>query len=398
MRLTGRRTTAVDAVLAVLVFVVTASGATDRLVSWLPAWSVFPMAAVQAGCVLFRRRAPLAVLAVTSALGAFMIATGVPGLSATGAAICAVYAVAVYGPGDPADPATPDGAGRSARSGALACLVATFAVALAGLAPTARSHAGGAVPWPSLTLGLGLALAWVSGYAVRTRRAYVAQLEERARRLEREEGERAARAVAEERLRIARELHDVVGHSISLITVQAEAAGRTARTRPEDVPAYLATISAVSREALAEMRRVLAVLRPQQHEDLEPQPGLDTLPELVAKVEAAGLPVRLDVEPQSLPPGVGLAVYRIVQEALTNTLKHAGPAAASVTVARSGGMVRVCVADDGRGPQGAPGPDAHGLLGLRERVAVYDGTLHAGPRQGGGFELRATLRVTEEGT
>ncbi|MFF4776654.1 sensor histidine kinase [Microtetraspora fusca] len=407
MRQPGWRSRAVDALFAVACLAVVVCGTTNRLVSWLPGFSVWLLAPAQAALVLARRRAPLAVLAATTALSVFMIATGFPGLAAVAAPLAAAYAVAVYGPAGPtkpgagrlppaplARPAVIDGAdGR----GVLASLAAAAALMAANLSPGARIRPSDGALWAALSIGLCVVLAWVCGYAVRTRRAYVVQLEERARRLEREEGERAERAVADERLRIARELHDVIGHSISLITVQAEAAGRCARTRPEAVPDYLATISATSREALAEMRRVLAVLRPEDGEPLEPRPGLASLPELIAKVESAGVPVRLDVEPSTLPAGVGLAAYRIVQEALTNTLKYAGrPATASVTIARAGPMLHVCVVDDGLGPQSEPSAAAHGLVGMRERAAMYDGTLRAGRRRGGGFEVHATLRMTGE--
>jgi signal transduction histidine kinase len=239
----------------------------------------------------------------------------------------------------------------------------------------------------------------VLGYAIRTRRAYVAELKERAARLEAEEGERAARAVADERLRIARELHDVIGHSISLITIQSEAAARSARTNPAAVSGFLATISATSRAALAEMRHVLAVLRPDAQADLSPQPGLDALPELVARLEGGGLRTRLDVEPLDLPPGIALAVFRIVQEALTNVLKHAGAnACASVTVARTGETVRVSVHDDGVGASKPASSAAHGIVGMRERVAVYGGTLRTGTRPAGGFEVEARIPLPEEET
>jgi signal transduction histidine kinase len=242
-----------------------------------------------------------------------------------------------------------------------------------------------------------VAASWVLGYAIHIRRAYVAELKDRAARLEAEEGERAARAVVDERLRIARELHDVIGHSISLITVQSEAAARSARTNPDAVPGFLATISDASRQALAELRYVLAVLRPDVDAEMSPQPGLEGLADLVARLNAGGLRTRLDAEPMDLPPGVGLAVYRIVQESLTNVIKHAGPhTKASVTVARSAGVVRVSVHDDGVGPSGPVASTAHGIVGMRERVAVYGGALRAGAGPGGGFEVEALIPLPEE--
>ncbi len=378
----ARRIPPSDPLVAVLVLLSTSAGATDHLAHWLPPFSRVLLSVLQAALVLGRRRAPMAVLWGTAAVTVFMIATGFPAGSSIVGLLVATYAVAVRG--DPARTTT----------GAVAAGAATLAVAVATTLPGSRTP--GFTPFLLLTVTLAMAVAWVSGYAVRTRRAYIGELKERAARLEREEGERAARAVAEERLRIARELHDVIGHSISLITIQAEAATRSARTNPDAVPGFLATISATSRETLAELRHVLAVLRPQGDEDLSPQPGLEALADLVARIREAGLPVRLDVEPLTLPPGVGLTVYRIVQEALTNVLRHAGPAGAAVTVARAGAALRVSVHDDGRGPAAPPSPAAHGLVGMRERVAAYGGTLYAGRRPEGGFAVDALLPMAEE--
>jgi signal transduction histidine kinase len=224
----------------------------------------------------------------------------------------------------------------------------------------------------------------------------VAELRDRAARLEAQEGERAARAVVDERLRIARELHDVIGHSISVIAIQSEAAARSARTHPDAVPAFLTRISAASRQALAELRGVLAVLRPDADAQLSPQPGLEQVGELVASLRADGLEARLDVRPMCLPPGAALAVYRIVQESLTNVLKHAGPGAtADVTIERDGATVRVGVDDDGAGPSGRVPGAAHGIVGMRERVAAYGGTLRTGARPGGGFAVEASIPLPD---
>jgi signal transduction histidine kinase len=326
-----------------------------------------------------------------------MTAAGLTTGTSMAGPLAAAYAIGARGQEQQADqPAL-----RRIVVGGGAALAAAVVLMTAMTLPGARLRPPAPGAWANIAVvGAFVALAWVSGYAIGTRRAYIAELKERAARLEREEGERAARAVADERLRIARELHDIVGHSLGLITVQAEAAGRSARTNPAAVPGFLAIISAASRDALAETRRLLAVLRPQDAGDgLEPQPGLDTLPDLVAQVEAAGLPVRLVVQPRSLPPGVGLAVYRIVQEALTNTLRHAGPVGsvkASVLVAHAGENIMVSVLDDGHGPRGDPPAAAHGLVGMRERVAMYGGTLSAGGQPGAGFVVRATLSLSAE--
>jgi signal transduction histidine kinase len=194
------------------------------------------------------------------------------------------------------------------------------------------------------------------------------------------------------RLRIARELHDVIGHSISLIAIQSEAAARSARSNPDAVPAFLSRISAASRQALTEMRSVVAVLRPDGEAELSPQPGLEQVGELVASLRAGGLETQLEMEPMHLPSGIALAVYRIVQESLTNVLKHAGTGARTgVTIIRSGGAVRVSVHDDGAGPSGRASSTAHGIVGMRERVAAYGGTLRTGARPGGGFEVEASI-------
>lgn len=382
---TGR--TGIDVTVSLLAALTTLAGTSNEVVAWLPRYAIVPLAVAQGLVLLARRRAPMSVLAATTALAAFMIAFGYPAGSKTVAVCCAAYAVGVH---------RTIGAGpeltRTLRGAAVA-ICAGAALFAAGFAPDARNQG----VWNSLPVGVLIAASWLLGYAIETRRAYVAELKDRAARLEAQEGERAARAVADERLRIARELHDVIGHSISLITIQSEAAARSARTNPAAVPGFLATISATSRSALAEMRHVLAVLRPDAEAELSPQPGIDALPELVARLEAGGLRTRLVVEAMGLPPGIALAVYRIVQESLTNVLKHAGAdVTVSVTVARADGSVRVSVYDDGAGPTGSTASTAHGIVGMRERVAVYGGSLHTGARPGGGFQVEALIPLPEE--
>jgi signal transduction histidine kinase len=378
---------AVDVALSVAAALVTARGSFDRVAAWLPHGVVVPLAIGQGLLLLARRRTPMAVLAAVTVPSVFMLAVGFPGGSAIFATCCAAYALAMHG----------RGAGGAELAvtlrGAAAVLMATFALAVADLTPGVRDPSGF---WGAFNLGVLVAASWVLGYALRTRRDYVAELKDRAARLEAAEGERAARAVVDERLRIARELHDVIGHSISLIAIQSEAAGRCARSDPDAVPAFLGRISAASRQALAEMRHVLAVLRPDAEAELTPQPGLADLAELVERLNAGGMVTRLDAQPLDVSQGVALTVYRIVQESLTNVLKHAGPGAqAAVTVARSGGSVRVCVHDDGAGPAGPVASTAHGIVGMRERAAVYGGTLRTGSRAGGGFEVEALIPMRE---
>jgi signal transduction histidine kinase len=394
---------AVDAAVCVAAALITAAGSWNRVAPWLPHSVIVPLAIGQGLLLLARRRAPAAVLAAVTPLGVFMLAVGYPSLAASAGMYCAAYAVAFYGRGG-------EGAelARTLR-GAAAVLIAAFALAVAAAAPGARQQ-GGAEGW--FTVGALVAACWVLGYALRTRRdyvatrrAYVAELRDRAARLEAQEGERAARAVVDERLRIARELHDVIGHSISLIAIQSEAAARSARSNPDAVPAFLSGISAASRQVLAEMRGVLAVLRPDgetelgpdAEAELSPQPGLEQVGELVASLRAGGLETRLEAEPMHLPSGMALAVYRIVQESLTNVLKHAGAGAkAGVTIIRSRETVRVSVHDDGAGPSGRVSSTSHGIVGMRERVAAYGGTLRTGARPGGGFEVEASIPLPEQ--
>jgi signal transduction histidine kinase len=384
---------AVDAAVGVAAALVTANGSWDRVAPWLPRGVIVPLALGQGLLLLARRRAPAAVLAAATLLGVFMLTVGYPNGAAIFAPCCSACALGFHGRGG-------EGA-ELARTlqGAAAVLIAAAALAVADLAPGARDQPGA---WTSFSLGALVAASWVVGYAIRTRRDYVAELRDRAERLEAVEGERAARAVVDERLRIARELHDVIGHSISLIAIQSEAAARSARSNPDAVPVFLTAISAASRQALAEMRGVLAVLRPDATVppttgELSPQPGLEQLGELVASLLAGGLETRLEVEPMHLPPGIALAAYRIVQESLTNILKHAGPGAkAGVTIIQSRGTVRVSVHDDGAGPGGLASSTAHGIVGMRERVAAYGGTLRTGARPGGGFEVEASIPLPEQ--
>ena len=234
--------------------------------------------------------------------------------------------------------------------------------------------------------------AWLLGDNLRTRRAYYAALEERAERAERERDEQARRAVAEEQARIARELHDVLAHNVSVMVVQAAAARDVFDSRPERAREALRSIEQTGRSALQELRRLLGAVRTEDT-SLAPQPGLARLPELVDQVRRAGLDVDLQVEgrPQPLSAGVDLAAFRVVQEALTNTIKHAGASAADVRVLYDGGRVDLVVADNGVGPTANGSNGGQGLIGMRERVALYGGELETTTRPGGGFLVRASL-------
>jgi signal transduction histidine kinase len=241
-------------------------------------------------------------------------------------------------------------------------------------------------------------IAWLLGAYLRTRRLYVAELGERADRAEREREERTEAAVASERARIARELHDIVAHSVSVMVVQAEAADEMLdRDRPDRARAPVRKIQETGRAALTDMRRMLGILREADSRPaLLPQPGIANLELLLAKVRESGLPVELEVagEPEPLPPGIDLSAYRIVQEALTNSLKYAGQAHARVAVRYTVGALELEVSDDGAGAaNGSAG--GHGLVGMRERVALFGGELDAGPAPGGGYVVRAHLPLKE---
>ncbi|RRR98699.1 sensor histidine kinase [Glycomyces terrestris] len=247
-----------------------------------------------------------------------------------------------------------------------------------------------------INLVLAATVFWI-GWVMRNRREKVEELSERARFAEERQEALAAQAVADEQRRIARELHDVVAHHISVIGVMSEGAKRVLRTDPDAAEEALATVNHTARTALREMRDILTVLRNGHEEsdpaDLEPQPTVDSLRALVAQTKDAGLPVRYTVrgEEYPLPTGVSLAVYRIAQEALTNTIKHAGPQArAGVVVDYGEQEFRISVGDSGTGAPVVSGfSGGHGLIGMRERATLYGGTLEAGPRPGGGYLVEA---------
>jgi signal transduction histidine kinase len=241
------------------------------------------------------------------------------------------------------------------------------------------------------------AIVWTIAFGVGRKSLEADEAKERANRAEREREERARMAVAEERARIARELHDVVGHSVSVMTVQASGVRRLLRPDQDREREALLVVERTGREALAEMRRMVGVLRrPEEAPALAPQPSLDHLSRLVEQAREAGLPVELRIEGEAiqLPAGVDLTAYRLVQEGLTNVVKHAQATRAEVFVDYGDGYLEVTVKDDGKGVVGNGDGGGHGLVGMRERVSVYGGELDAGPQPGGGYRLRAKLPLT----
>lgn len=343
-----------------------------------------------AGALVFRRDRPLLVLAVTGAVSVAELVAGDPPAPVAMSAVVALYTVASR-----TDRPT------TWRVGLPTMIVLTGSAVLFGSAPWYSQENLGLFAWTGM--------ASAAGDAVRSRRAFVDAMRERAERAERTREEEARRRVAEERLRIARDLHDVVAHHIALVNVQAGVAAHVMDKRPDQAKEALSHVREASRSALDELRATVGLLR--QSGDpaapTEPAPGLAVLEPLLDGFRRSGLPVELARTDggTELPAAVDLAAYRIVQEALTNVRKHAGTAAkAEVSVVRVGGTVEVTVLDDGRpAPPAAEGADGgpaaggssggHGLIGMRERVTALGGTLTAGPRYGGGFRVQAILPV-----
>ncbi|MFC5802995.1 sensor histidine kinase [Streptomyces formicae] len=339
--------------------------------------------------VALRRRAPEKMLLLVAAVGVAQLVLDIKVNVADFAMLVLIYTVAAHD--------GPRWASRLAFAGGLS------AATLSQVRwPVEDTGVGGQIFF-TIVMSVPFALAWVLGDSLRTRRAYFAQLEERASRLEKEREAQSKVAVAAERARIARELHDVVAHNVSVMVVQADGAAYVLDAAPDQARQALETISSTGRQALAEMRRLLGVLRtgdaPESGEYV-PQPDVEQIEDLVEQVRTAGLTVDFKIEgtPRPLPSGVELTAYRIVQEALTNTRKHGGPnAGASVRLVYFDDGLGLLVEDDGRGAahemyeDGGADGKGHGMIGMRERVGMVGGTLDAGPRPGGGFRISALL-------
>ncbi|MER5643855.1 histidine kinase [Streptosporangium sp. NPDC002524] len=393
----------VDAVAAVVVALTVGYAIVDPPgpSSWWPLWSAWPVAAVVSLPIAVRRRRPRAVLALACAAGvlatvAGAVAAGMIWLSFV-PTVLVLYLVATVVPA-----AWSAACLAACASAAVAAILVFYARVFPGLPPAGWKSE---LPpyWP-VEIGATcvlLAAGWFTGTLVRWKRDTTARL--------------AEAAVADERRRIARELHDVIGHSMSLIAVKATVANHVADARPQEVRAALAVIERTSRSTLAEIHRVLGLLRSDgdPQEAHLPAPGMAGLPELAAGARSAGVEVDLIVrEEAEPPPAVALSVYRIVQQALTNVITHAGPTRCSVTVDVDGRAAVIEVVDDGprhgrppRAVQGAHGgtggtggTGGHGLVGMRERARMYGGAFSAEPRPEGGFRVAARLPYDPNGT
>ncbi|GAB3468110.1 sensor histidine kinase [Actinophytocola sediminis] len=368
---------AIDVMVAMVMTVVVCFAAIDTATPSTigePVWLSWLASAAVAGPIAVRRRWPLAALAVAMAATVVSLLTGLIPMVAFGAPLAAV-AVTLYLAGR----ALPNRRSTAALTAAVAAFLVTAVARWVIDPPTGDS-------WLSLAYGMCfgtflLILGWLFGLIARTRQIYAEQATAQV----------ARQAVADERLRIARELHDIVAHSMSLIAVKAGIGNHVAAAHPEQAREALRVIESTSRGSLAEMRQLLGVLRSEVDDPvLAPAPGVTALPALASRAADAGVAVTVDLGDGELPDGVSLSVYRIVQESVTNVVRHAGPTRCRVTVAPTGEDVRVEVINDGPVVP-AHQHTGHGLIGMRERVAMYGGTFEAGPRPDGGFRVAATI-------
>jgi signal transduction histidine kinase len=377
-RPSGRRSLAFDAAVALAAAGAEVAAVTDGGQSV----AALALAALAGLALAARRRAPLATFAVVLAATA---AIELSGDSVAGVApLVALYTAAAL----------------LDRRVSLGTLVPTVALVVA-LALTDSSQ-DDSQRLSDAAVGSGLCVGvWALGAYVQTHRRYLRELQDRAADLQREREQLARIAVHEERASIARELHDIVAHSVSVMLVGVRGARDVLRSAPDVADDTLARVETSGEQSLAELRRILTLLRgPEQGAEARPQPSLAQLEELVDEYRDAGLPVRLMVagEPRALPSGVELSVYRIVQEALTNVLKHARPTEVAVTLSFHGAAgLEIEVVDDGRAAADGAEAAGHGLVGMRERVALLGGELEAGRRVGGGFRVAARLPVGGEG-
>ena len=345
----------------------------------------FVLALLQTVPLVWRRRAPVAVLAVCTSAMFLYFTLGYPPSFASLGVLMALFTLATYR------------ARRISIPAALASGGAVLSLLVVSTDPVAIDTV--------LAGCLVVAAVWFIGDGLRIKRGQVVLLEDQAARLERERGEAALRAAAHERRVIARELHDVVANNVSVIVAQSAAAQRVFDVDPEEGRTALRSIEESGRDALVEMRRLLGLLRTDEDERgaRAPLRGLGDIEALLSQVREAGLPVELRVEgrPRPVPSSLGLSAFRIVQEALTNVMEHAGSARTTVTILYGASTLDLSIVDDGRGlVVGDPGPieSRYGHLGMRERVGLFRGQLRVGPRVGGGYEVAASLPLDADQT
>ncbi len=345
-------------------------------------WSIAPV--LIGAPIVVRRKYPTGVFWTVIVIGAFQVLTPAYVRPSDLAVPVALYSLAAYHPR------------KHSLTGLGVCLIGA-AVAIARIHPSG-SHASASIAlwgFAYCVLASPMVIAWVAGDSMQYRRSYYVELEEKAQRLERERDQQAQIAAATERARIARELHDVVAHNVSVMVVQAEGAAYAMDSAPENTRKALGAIADTGRSALVEMRRLLGVLRTQDGvAERAPQPGIDQLEDLLEQLRTTGVTVEFRVEgvPVELPQGVALAAYRIVQESLTNARKHGGPeVSACVGMHYNERDLRLRVQDDGRGASAPTDGQGNGLAGMRERVAMFGGELTAGPLLEGGFQVEAVL-------
>jgi signal transduction histidine kinase len=342
-----------------------------------PQWVAAPLLALGAATLYWRRTYPILVGIAIVSMEIGQAAAGITAHTAVAPVVVIFFASWSIGAYEP----------RPRAVLGLTLLVCGTWVAMGIDVLRGTDHyVGTDVPW----IGALVATPGILGIVFGARTRSLQAAEAKARRLELERRE----AVVEERARIARELHDVIAHSVSVMTVQAGAAEEMLKRDPNRALEPVRAVQETGRQALVEMKRLVGMLREDDDEiGLAPQPGLADLDRLIKQVRDAGLPVevRIEGEPRALPLGVDLSAYRVVQEALTNALKHAGHATATVTVRYGESEVAIEVADDGAGDFDKGG--GHGLIGMRERIGVFGGTFAAGPRDTGGFAVSARLPI-----
>jgi signal transduction histidine kinase len=366
-----RLATLADPALALVILVVSLQPLLREGKGPIPAWG-YLLVVAQCLPLVFRRRWPLAVALVCGALTVVYGMSSLPDPPVPYAGLLSLYSVAAHGSRDHANAAG-----------------ITAAVALTG----ALLFDPGADLEDATVQILLFATAWLLGDSTRRRRDAATALAERNEQLERTRAAESAAAVAAERSRIARELHDVVAHHLSMMVVQAEGGAVAAGRDPAKAEATFDAIGAAGKQALTEMRRLLGVLKQDGPAALAPQPSAREIAALVKGVRSAGLDVRFTVsgDPPELPPAVGLTAYRLVQEALTNCVRHSGATTVDVSVRYGPDAVELAVTDDGSGRTAGARPGGHGLVAMRERVALVGGTLDAGPVPDRGWAVRATL-------